>query len=180
MPFFATISVDVHMKEVHDLDNKELSIFKTAIINEIEGEKFYREASQRTKDSDTANSFLHLADEEKHHQDMLRDMLGQIAKDQHVVLDGIIQGSPSPQIFAAFKSGDLEDALEISVFHIGILIEKASLDYYRQAAQSTTIESARSLYEYLADWEMHHLDEMEKIYDFITETWWDKQSYSPS
>ena len=162
------------------MDKNELSIIKTAIINEIEGEKFYREAAQRTKNSETADSFLHLAEEEKRHQDMLRDMAGQIAKDQNVILDGIIQGSPSPQIFAAMKSGDLEDALEISVFHIGILIEKASLDYYRQAAQTTTIESARSLYEHLADWEMHHLDEMEKVYDFITEAWWDKQSYSPS
>jgi len=162
------------------LNNNELSIIKTAIINEMEGEKFYREAAQRTKNSDTANSFLHLAEEEKRHQDMLRDMADQIAKGQNVILDGILQGVPSPQIFSAVKSGDLEDALEISVFHIGILIEKASMDFYRQAAQTTSIESARSLYEHLADWERHHLDEMENVYDFITEAWWDKQSYSPS
>ena len=163
------------------MDQTELKIIKIAILNEVEGEKFYKNAAQNAKDPDTSNAFLHLAEDEKRHQAMLRGMLEYIMANQEFSIDKLnLQVTPSPRIFNAANSKDAESSMEISVFHIGILMEKASMDYYRKAAQSTTLPAARSLYESLADWEMHHLEEMEKIYDSLTEDWWDKQSYSPS
>ena len=66
------------------------------------------------------------------------------------------------------------------MFHIGIFTEKASLDYYRNAAESTSSPDAKKLYENLAKWEMHHLDELEKIYDILSADWFDQQGFSPA
>ncbi|PKM76476.1 MAG: hypothetical protein CVU90_12455 [Firmicutes bacterium HGW-Firmicutes-15] len=163
------------------MDNNDLKIIKTAILNEIEGEKFYKNAAQNAKNPDTSNDFLHLAEDEKRHQEMLRGMMDQILAGQDYSFDvKNLQGVPSLRIFNAVDSMVTDNSMEISVFHIGILMEKASMDYYSKAAHSTTLPAARSLYEYLAEWEMNHLEEMEKIYDSLTEDWWDKQSYSPS
>lgn len=163
------------------MDQKEIKIMKTAILNEIEGEKFYNKAAQDTQDQDSKNAFLHLAEDEKRHQGMLREMFSQLMAGQDMTADKLnLKGTPSPQIFKAAHNMDTDNAMEISVFHIAILMEKASIDYYRKAAQDTTLASARKLYESLADWEIKHLDSMEKIYDDLTEDWWDKQSYSPS
>ncbi len=163
------------------MDNNEVNIIKTAILNELEGEKFYKSAARDAKNQDTANAFLHLAEDEKRHQAMLRGMLDHILAGSKLSIDERSQqATPSPRIFNAANSIDSDNAMEISVFHIGILMEKASMDYYRKAAQTTALDPARKLYMSLADWEMQHLDEMEKIYDSLTEDWWDKQGYSPS
>lgn len=163
------------------MDKSELKIIKTAILNEMEGEKFYKTAAQNAKSPDTSNAFLHLAEDEKRHQEMLRDMLEQLMAGQDFSIETLkLQGTPSPRIFKAANSADTENAMEISVFHIGILMEKASIDYYRKAAQTTTLPSTRPLYERLADWEVNHLVAMEKIYDSLTEDWWERQGFSPS
>jgi rubrerythrin len=163
------------------MDNNEVKIIKTAILNELEGEKFYKSVARDAKNPDTAKAFLHLAEDEKRHEAMLRGMLDHLMAGSELSIDALSkQGTPSPRIFNAADSVDTDNAMEISVFHIGILMEKASMDYYRKAAQSTCLDPARELYESLADWEMRHLDEMEKIYDSLTEDWWERQGFSPS
>lgn len=163
------------------MDQNEMKILKTAILNEIEGEKFYLKAAQDTKDQDSSNAFLHLAEDEKRHQAMLKEVLAQLMAEKDIIIDKLsLQGTPSPQIFNAARTMDTDNAMEISVFHIAILMEKASIDYYRQAALDTALPEARSFYEHLANWEIQHLDAMENIYDSLTEDWWDKQAYSPS
>jgi rubrerythrin len=163
------------------MDNNEIKILKTAILNEIEGEKFYKRAAQDTRDQDASQAFMHLAEEEKRHQEMLREMMTQLTAGGEIKREKLnLKGTPSLQIFTATNVTDIENAMEISVFHIAIMMEKASIDYYRQAAEQTKVPEAKELYTMLADWEVTHLDAMENTYDFLTEAWWDHQSYSPS
>ena len=163
------------------MENNEIKILKTAILNEIEGEKFYKRAAQDTRDQDASQAFLHLAEDERRHQEMLREMMTQLTAGGEIKTEKInLKGTPSPKIFTATHVMETENAMEISVFHIAIMMEKASIDYYRQAAEQTKIPEARELYTSLADWEVTHLEAMENTYDFLTEAWWDHQSYSPS
>ncbi|HRY13114.1 MAG TPA: ferritin family protein [Syntrophomonadaceae bacterium] len=163
------------------MDNNEIKILKTAILNEIEGEKFYKRAAQDTRDQDASKAFLAMAADERRHQEMLREMLTHVMSGTQMMLDKFsLKGTPSPQIFTATHVMETENAMEISVFHIAIMMEKASIDYYRSAAEQTKTPEAKELYLSLADWEVTHLDSMEKIYDTLTENWWDHQSYSPS
>ncbi len=163
------------------MDNNEIKILKTAILNEIEGEKFYKRAAQDTRDQDASKAFLSMAADERRHQDMLREMMTQLTAGGEIKREKLnLKGTPSPQIFTATHVMETENAMEISVFHIAIMMEKASIDYYRLAAEQTKTPEAKELYLSLADWEVTHLDSMEKIYDTLTNNWWDHQSYSPS
>lgn len=154
---------------------------KTAILNEVEGEKYYRSAAANAMDQEASLSFLHLAEDEQTHQSMLRDLLTQLMQGKEIVLDSSsLQGTPSPHIFTGINSPKAGQGMEISVFHIAILMEKASIDFYRQAAVSTTLSATKCLYDFLANWEVSHLEAMERIYDALTEDWWDKQSFSPA
>ncbi len=161
----------------------ELNILKKAILIEAEGEHFYQLAAEQSSNEDVKNAFLFLSEEEKQHGMWLRQLMQSLAPGNHFDLKQLESDAEIklPAIFDFSKlKGQQRNTLEISVFHIGILMEKASLDYYRQAAEKSVNQDAQKLYVILAKWEMHHLDELEKTYDSLTEDWFDHQGFSPS
>jgi rubrerythrin len=163
------------------MDQNEIKIFKTAILNEVEGENYYRNTAQKAQDPETAHAFLHLAEDEQQHQSMLRELLSKLMAGNDIMVDSSnLQGTPSPHIFSAASAPRAGTGMEISAFHIAVLMEKASIDFYRQASYLTSLPSAQSLFDFLANWEVQHLEAMERIYDSLTEDWWDKQSFSPA
>lgn len=164
------------------MSTNDLTILKTAILNEAEGEHFYQLAAENSSNHDVKNAFMFLAEDEKQHGVWLREMMQCLAPGQTFDMKGLEShiGVDSPRIFNLSKAQGTQNTLEISVFHIGILMEKASLDYYREAALLTGNPDARNLYETLAKWEMNHLDELEKAYDSLREDWFDHQGFSPA
>lgn len=165
------------------MNANELTILKIALLNEAEGEHFYKLAAENTSNPDVKNAFLSLAEEEKMHGSWLREMLQSMNKSEALdlnLLNSETNSAVSPHIFNLSKISSQQNIMEVSVFHIGILMEKASLDYYRQAAESTSSPDAKNLYETLAKWEMRHLDELEKVYDTLSEDWFDQQGFSPA
>lgn len=163
------------------MDQNDIKTLKTAILNEVEGEKFYKSAAKNAKDPDAAKSFLYLAEDEIKHQQMLKNILKRTKEGSDFSIEDLdLEETSSPAIFKDPETGKTKYATEISVFHIAILMEKASMDFYRQAAKSTTLAAARSLYKFLAEWESKHLDSMEKIYDSLSEEWFERQEFSPS
>ena len=66
------------------MDSKaELKILKTAILNEVEGQFFYRLAAEKTESQEVRDAFLILAGEEEKHEKWLREIFAQAAgKDQ--------------------------------------------------------------------------------------------------
>jgi len=163
---------------------KEIMILKTALLNEVEGEAFYRLAASQTEETELASVFMHLADEEKQHQEWLRELISQIQKDQGFKISAWNeqgQTIKSPGIFKLDKLAEVpRSGLEMSVFHIGIMMEKTSMDYYREAATHTNIPEAHQLFEMLAGWERNHLDTLEASYDTLKEEWWEHQGFSPA
>lgn len=165
------------------MNTEDLKILKKAVLIEAEGENFYQMAAANSSNNEVKNAFLFLAEEEKQHGIWLRQMIQSLAPGQKF---DIIQlesdaGNDLPPLFDLSKvQGQQKNTLELSVFHIGILMEKASLDYYREAAAKTDNQDAKKFYEILSKWEMHHLDELEKIYDSLSEDWFDHQGFSPS
>ncbi|MCR4401018.1 MAG: ferritin family protein [Syntrophomonadaceae bacterium] len=160
----------------------ELQILKTALINEVEGEQFYALAAERSGDAELRQAFGKLADDERKHQEFLRHLAQQIsARESEVKVDVLefIEVS-SPAIFVRAPAMTTPGNWEISAFYVGILMEKASVDYYREAASRTTLASAKQLYERLAAWEQSHLDALEKVYEVLQQEWWERQGFSPS
>lgn len=159
---------------------KEIEILKEAIINEHEGNQFYLLVSEKTEDTEVKEVFISLAAEEQNHEKWLRSALtGLLGKNQMEQAGYQDMDIKSPGIF---KLDNLKAAgsLMVSALHIGIMMEKDSMDYYRKAAKKTGIPEVRNLYHKLADWEGQHLEKLEKAYDFAKEEWWSRQGFSPA
>lgn len=158
---------------------KDLEILKTAIINEQEGHQFYLMAAEKSDNADVKEVFLNLAADEKDHESWLRTVYrGIIEKGQPGELT-IDEFSRSPEIFSANK---LKNAggLTVSALHVGFMLEKDSMDFYRRAAEQTDEPELKKLLEALAKWENKHLDTLEKAYDIARDDWWEHQGFSTS
>lgn len=159
----------------------ELEIVKTAIINEVEGYSFYRLAAEKADDPEVKESFNLLAEEEKNHEEWLRNLYRYISEgtndqnDEDKPVKGV-----SPGIFRRKNMNSESGSLEVSVLRIGILMEKASIDFYREAAEKTGNTRAKELYENLVEWEKEHMESLEKMYEMAREEWWDRQGFSPA
>ncbi|MEQ8175197.1 MAG: ferritin family protein [Syntrophomonadaceae bacterium] len=158
--------------------NKELEMLKTAILNEQEGYQFYLMAAEKADNPDVKAVFSGLAAEEAEHERWLRNMYNELLNQE--TARGDVEEQPfSPHIFTPDKLRN-NGGLVVWALHIGIMMEKASMDFYRLAALETSIESLQVLLTKLANWEQGHLDFLEKAYDWARDDWWDKQGFSGS
>jgi rubrerythrin len=155
---------------------KELEMLKTAILNEQEGYQFYLMAAEKADSPDVKAIFSGLAAEEAEHEKWLRNMYKDLLTQD--TAGSVVEDQPfSPHIFTSDKMKN-NGGLVVSALHIGIMMEKASMDFYRQAALETGLESLQVLLTKLANWEQGHLDFLEKAYDWARDDWWDKQGFS--
>ncbi|MCR6545294.1 ferritin family protein [Dehalobacterium formicoaceticum] len=162
------------------MSQKEREILKKAILNENEGYQFYQLAAEQTKDPDVKLIFLSLAEDEKKHESWLRKLYQEILDQKSSEgADFTPSETDSPGIFTPDKMKKF-GALEVSALHIGILMEKESMDYYRTAGKETQLPSAKELFEKLAVWEQDHLDRLEAAYEAAREEWWAQQGFSPA
>lgn len=162
------------------MNEKEMKILKTAILNEVEGESFYMLAANNSKSPDIKEALEFLAFDEKKHQQVLKKMLANITEGQDNAVDFGQLGVVSPGIFKLQQAKRMVDNLEITVISTAILMEKASMDFYRLAASQTSDSNAQKLFEHLADWEMKHLDALQITYDYLEADWFDQQHFSPA
>lgn len=161
------------------MDNKELKILKQAIINEIEGFEFYRMAARQSGNKESEKTFLALADEELLHSEYLRQLFNKIKEPGDEVKLAFLSDPPSPKIYNWEKLNKNLTSLAMSVFSIGIQMEKDSIEFYENAKNSTQNKEAKKLYEILIGWEKTHLEQFTKQYDLYKDEWWNEQGFSP-
>lgn len=161
--------------------NKELTIIRQALLNEHEGQDFYTLAAKEATLDEARDAFESLAAEEQKHIDWLLDLYQSIKENRMENFDpSEYQEPPSPGLHNPKVIGRESGSLAVSVFGIGINLEKAAIDFYTAAAEKTTLPAAKDLYQLLIRWETQHLEQFEQEYDQLKEEWWDKQGFSPS
>jgi rubrerythrin len=160
--------------------NQELIIIKQAIINEIEGYEFYNMAAIKASSEEVKNAFLELAEEEMQHVIWLKDLFKKV-KDNNIVdfQLALIAEPPSQGIFKWENIDRKDAAIAVSVFGIGMQMEKASIEYYTKAAKETVFKEAKGLYNTLVKWEKVHLDKFSSQYEELKEEWWLEQGFEP-
>jgi len=160
---------------------KELELLKVAILNEVEGETFYRLAAEHLGQGEIRTLLLYLADEEAKHQETLRKLYKDLAAGKEALSEDLkLDHTPSTGIFDLMKLGKVKSNLEISVVSTGISMEKASMDYYNQAAEQSEQKAVKDLCQYLSRWEREHMEKLEKIYDYLKTEWFEAQGFSTS
>ncbi|SCZ82026.1 ferritin-like domain-containing protein [Acidaminobacter hydrogenoformans] len=162
------------------MKDQELKIIQTAIINELEGYEFYKMAHEKTEDPSVKAAFLTLAEEEKKHIDWLKELFEKVRdSDEDVLKLSMMDNPPSPDIFKWENLDRTSASLAVSVFGIGIQMERMSVEFYENAAKRSEITAARSLFDTLAKWEKVHLDMFSSEYDKLQNTWWVDQGFAP-
>jgi rubrerythrin len=157
----------------------ELEILKQAILNEHEGYQFYRMAAEKAVDDEVRNVFESMAEEEKRHEEWLRKAYGHMLENKPPIVEPFsVEQADSPGIFSEKRI--MHQGLEVSALHVGVMMEKLSIEHYKEALEKTRVEALGNLYSKLARWEQEHLDKLEKAYDFAREEWWEKQNFSPA
>ncbi len=159
---------------------EELDIIKQAILNEVEGFEFYRMAANQAGTDESKEAFMELANEELKHVEFLNALFKKIqdGEDDDIKL-ALENAPPSPDIYNWNKVDSKYHSLAMSVFGIGIQMEKASIDFYEEAKSKTQFEEARKLFDILIKWEKVHLDQFTEQYNSYKENWWANQSFAP-
>lgn len=159
---------------------EELEIISQAILNEIEGYEFYKMAANQAGTDSSKKAFMELANEELKHVEFLEDLFDSIkdGREDEIGLAYEVD-PPSPDIYNWEKVDDKYTSLAMSVFSIGIQMEKDSIEFYKKAKEKTKIDQARKLYELLIEWEKVHLEQFTEQYNIYKEDWWADQGYAP-
>ena len=158
---------------------EELKVIKQAILNEIEGYEFYKMAANQFNAGEGREAFLELAEEELKHSQYLRELFENIKDGKEDDLNlSLFTDVPPPRIY---KWDGLvgKNSLAVSIFGIGIDMEKASIEFYKRAKKDTKSQSASRLYDILIKWEETHLDQFTEQYNYHREVWWAQQGYAP-
>ncbi|NLC04140.1 MAG: ferritin family protein, partial [Tissierellia bacterium] len=86
---------------------------------------------------------------------------------------------PSPDIYNWAKVDKEFTSLAMSVFGIGIQMEKASIEFYENAKKNTQFEEGKKLFDLLIKWEHVHLQQFTDQYNIYKEDWWADQGFAP-
>lgn len=158
----------------------ELSVIKQAVINEIEGYDFYTMAAKQASSTAAQEAYKQLAEEEFMHVRWLKEFYENLAQGkEHALHLAFVIDPPSPKLFDWVNVDRDGASMALSVFGIGIQMEKASVKFYEKAKQNTQVSKLKQLYTALARWEKVHLEQFEQQYEHLKEEWWNKQGYAP-
>lgn len=167
------------MKEDYML-KEELEVIKQAIINEIEGYEFYKMAANQMEHLDSKEAFSTLSEEELKHTEYLKKLFESVKDEATDDFDlAFVADPPSPDIYKWKKVDKHGIGVAMSVFGVGMQMEKDAITFYEKARDNTAIKNAEKLYEILIQWEKVHLDQFTKQYEIYKEEWWLEQGFSP-
>ncbi|MDD2282152.1 MAG: ferritin family protein [Eubacteriales bacterium] len=159
----------------------ELKIIRQALLNEQEGYDFYTLAANQVESQEAKEAFSQLAAEEQKHIEWLREMYKQLAANNPDGFDFTnIADPPAPGLYTKKNIGRESGSLAVSVFGIGVNMEKAAIDFYTAAAEQSQLPAAKRLYNNLIMWENQHLEKFLSEYESLKQDWWERQGFSPA
>jgi rubrerythrin len=161
---------------------EELSIISQAVLNEVEGYEFYKLAASQATSSGTKEAFLELANEELKHADYLKKLWSKLSSGDEITIEEILGTGieiPSPEIYRWDKTDKSNASVAMSVFGIGIQMEKSSIEFYEDAKPKVTSDASKGLFDLLIGWEKVHLKQFTEQYSILKEDWWAEQGFAP-
>ena len=157
----------------------ELEVISQAILNEVEGYEFYKMAAENASLSNK-QAFMELANEELKHIEYLKKLFDKIKTSEEDVIKLAFEfAPPSPEIYQWNKVLEKNISTIMSVFSIGMQMEKDSIEFYEDAKKNTNLKEAKEIFDVLIKWEYVHLEQFSKQYDIYKQEWWDKQNFAP-
>jgi rubrerythrin len=153
-----------------------LNALSQALKLEQEGRAFYEQAAKEVADSRCQATFASLADDERMHEDMIARQLRAVESDgKFVVLPDLVVPDidlgaklfPPERTEVESKLG--HNPTEIQALHLALDNEIQSYNLYVNAAQETTEDAGRQMYQWLAGAELTHFNLLMSNYQALVE-----------
>lgn len=160
----------------------EVKILRQAMLNEVEGAEFYKLSAEKFTPSGTKDALLDLARQEEDHIEYLKSLSERIidnSKEINFDPETLKEEVPSPGIFKWDKVDEDLVRLAVTVFSVGMNMEKDSVKFYEDAKEQVQSEDSKKLFDILVKWEQSHLETLQKQYEIYQQEWWNMQNFEP-
>lgn len=148
-----------------------MDIFEFAIEKEKRSEDYYRQLAEKTTNKGLKAIFLMLAEEEKKHAQVVRDMQKQPIE---TVTEAPVLAD-ARKVFESMRKATESfnfDADEARLYQKAAQIETDSENYYREKAKESQDPKHREIFLKLADEENKHFRLLESIGTFVERPKW--------
>ncbi len=166
------------------MTNEELLAgLKEAMLTEMAGIEFYTTAAEKTADVQGREVFALLADEERKHLDYLKHQYGNLMKNSRfepLSETSRINPEQASPIFSPELTSRLNTAhWEMTALAVGLALEQASIQRYRNLASATTTPEVQNFFTILARWEETHAAALQKQLSLLRESYWEDARFAP-
>ena len=148
-----------------------MDIFEYAMQMEKDGEDYYRQLAQQTKNEGLKTILIMLADEEVKH----RNVIGKMKKEKTQLAHTTILNDARNVFVQLKESGEKFDfnVEQKEIYTQAQHIEKKSQDFYTEKANEIKEEYKKDIFLRLAEEEKKHYFLLENIIEFVSrpETW---------
>jgi rubrerythrin len=159
-----------------------LDILKSAILLEIRGKDFYENAADSAQDPVVKEFFQKMAEDEAGHIQLLSDQFNTVQSEGK--FGDWLKKTDAHQVADMVLSDELKQRIRMSGFESAAIsaamgMEERAIQLYTQQAKAATDPKEKGLYQWLAEWETHHLESLAKIDREVTESIWNDNSFWP-
>ncbi len=156
-----------------------MDIYDIAMRLEKEGEALYRGFARKSLEKGLAVIFIELAEEEKKHWEILRQMK---EKTGGLTQEDVVYKSPK-NVFRGWeilRSSMRLDMSQTDLYRLALGMEHRSIDFYTRQAQQTTDTVKKQVFERIIDEEKRHCELIENIIEFLSapERWVENAEFS--
>lgn len=162
-------------------DSKTLNILKSAILLEMRGKAFYSKVAQQCQNSTVRSFFESMAREEDTHVAQLSEQFKHYQETGSFMppLEGVSAEVAQEVLNTELMSSIQGASYEAAAIGAAIGFEEKAVMTYQNRAKETGDENERAMYQFLADWEREHLNDLIKLDRHITESVWNDNSFWP-
>ncbi len=147
-----------------------MNAVEIAIKMETDAIEFYQDAAGKVKNRVGQKMFLSIAEDERHHLQMLTDIL----KGLDIAVRDIHPMRKIKTIFEEFRHEMMERVEatenELNAFRIAMDMEKRGVEFYKKAASEAVTQKEKALFERLLGEEEQHFTVFSNTYFFMQNT----------
>lgn len=156
---------------------------KEAMLTEMAGIEFYTTAAEKTIDPQGRRVFALLADEERKHLEYLKRQYGHLVTDSQfepLTETSNIDPTQASPIFSLELTSRMKTAhWEMTALSVGLALEQASIQRYRELATSTLVPALKNFFSVLVRWEETHAAALQKQINRLRESYWEEARFAP-
>ncbi|MBF0328821.1 MAG: ferritin family protein [Nitrospirae bacterium] len=148
-----------------------MSALQTAAKMESDAIKFYREASEKTKNAVGKKMFLSIVEDEKRHLEIINKLIN---KNEFSASDASAPMKSINTVFESMKNEMLQRAEassdELEAFKIAMEMEREGKEFYKQSAAGAASDKEKELFNLLASEEEEHYTIFANTYNFLKDS----------